>query len=258
MAKAIDLTGQRFGRLTVLYRDDSFAKDGHACWICQCDCGALVPVRSSLLRQGGTRSCGCLARDLTIARSKTHGMTKTKIHRIWAGMKRRCFCETDNHYPLYGGRGITICDEWREDFVTFYDYVSKLEHFDEDGYTLDRINNNGNYEPGNVRWATVKQQAQNRRTSHTVEINGEKINVTEVARRAGVGRTTIQRRLAKGEKGEQLLRPSICQSHIIEINGEAMILADVARLAGVTKKTIYDRLARGETGERLLRPARAK
>lgn len=258
MAKAKDLTGQRFGRLTVIRRDEVNASDGHASWICRCDCGKIISARSSLLRQGKTKSCGCLARDLTVARSKTHGMSRTKVHRIWSGMKQRCFHVSDNAYSHYGGRGITICDEWRDDFVAFYDYVSKLEHFGEEGYSLDRINNEGNYEPGNVRWATVKQQARNRRTSHTVEINGEKVTVTEIASRAGVGRTTVNRRLAKGEVGEQLFRPPICQSHIIEINGKTMPLGDVARLAGVTRKTIYDRLARGETGERLLRPARAK
>lgn len=205
MGKFIDLTGQRFGRLTVIKRDESKPKANGVYWLCKCDCGNVTSVRSKDLRCGFTTSCGQHFKGHV-----THGLSKTKTHKVWMDMRARCFNPKKERYPRYGGRGITVCDEWAssDGFMTFYEHVSKLEHFGKDGYTLDRIDVNGNYEPGNVRWATDAEQRRNRTDNHYIEINGARMIFADVVRLAGVTRKTIYDRLVRGETGEQLLRPA--------------------------------------------------
>lgn len=158
MSKLIDLTGERFGRLTVIKQTENDKPYGTK-WLCKCDCGNEVIVFSNNLRRGNTRSCGCLK----LENQTTHDLWGTPIYRAWDNMRNRCY---NKHYPGFknwGGRGIIVCDEWKENFQLFYEYVSKLEHYGEPGRSLDRIDNDGNYEPGNVRWATRKEQTMNRR-----------------------------------------------------------------------------------------------
>lgn len=161
MYKFTDLTGRKFGRLTVLKRVEN--KGGHLCWECLCDCGNIKIVRGFHLCDGHTLSCGCLQKERTAETHTTHGMNQSRLHKIWIGMKNRCFNPKNYGFKNYGGRGIKVCDEWKDDFQAFYDHVSQLPHFGEEGYSLDRINNNGNYEPGNVRWATRTEQNKNKR-----------------------------------------------------------------------------------------------
>lgn len=162
--KAKNLTGRRFGRLTAVERVGS-SPEGSATWLCKCDCGKDTIVPSIFLSNGHTKSCGCLKQEVLKRNSRRkHGLGGSSINRVWNDMKKRCFNQNCKAYINYGGRGITVCQEWQDSFEAFYDHVSQLPHFGEAGYSLDRINNDGNYEPGNVRWATRKDQNNNRRT----------------------------------------------------------------------------------------------
>ena len=138
----------------------------------------------------------------------THGMTGSRIYRTWKAMKTRCHNEHSPSFKNYGGRGITVCDEWKNDFQSFYEYVSKLEYFGEPGRTLDRINNDGNYEPGNVRWATRKEQQVNRRR-RMITIKGESHNIKEWSEIVGVNVETMRYRINHNFDESRLLKGGV-------------------------------------------------
>ena len=204
----VDLTGKRFGRWTVLELAEikRYGKNYHYYWRCRCDCGAERLVDKTSLTAGKSRSCGCLNREKPSSRA-THGMSSTSVYHAWHTMKQRCFDPNCKAYPLYGGRGITVCDEWRDDFQAFFDHVSKLAHFGEGGYTLDRIDNGGNYEPGNVRWATRSEQCRNRRSNIVVEYQGQQMTLTEAAELSGIKAGTLLYRVRTGNPIETIFRP---------------------------------------------------
>ena len=148
--KFIDLTGQKFNRLTVLERVEN-DKNGCVRWLCRCDCGNEVAVSASNLKNGHTQSCGCLNHENLINRNTKHSMSSTKIYKTWKGIKKRCYNPNCAGFDNYGGRGITMFAAWINDFQAFYGYVSQLEHFNEDGYSLDRIDNDVAVIPDSVR-----------------------------------------------------------------------------------------------------------
>ena len=162
-----DLIGQRFGKLTVV---DKLGKNYRRAmmWLCRCDCGAMTKATTTTLRNGHVRSCGCLR----IKDRQTVGGKPIRLYRIWKNMKKRCYNANTTDYLYYGARGITVCDEWH-DFSPFRAWA--LENGYTDELTLDRINNDGNYEPANCRWATWKEQAKHRRPNGSVIRNGKPI-----------------------------------------------------------------------------------
>lgn len=186
MAKIKDLSGQRFGRLLVLY-DTSERKRGNVVWHCRCDCGNEVDIRGGNLISGNTTSCGCYSRECIVERSTVHGMSRRgkrhPVYRTWVHMLRRCEDPNNNRYKNYGGRGIKVCNEWH-DAKIFIDWA--LSNGWEEGLQLDRINNDGNYEPGNCRWVTRKVQARNKTNNRHVIYNGNRRLFIEVLEEHGI------------------------------------------------------------------------
>ena len=158
--RLIDIEGQQIGLWKVLSRDKENKSNG-TCWVCKCFCGNMKSVRYTHLRSGKSLSCGCIRDKQTGDRSRTHGLSKTRIYRIWRNMINRCHYENYKEFKYYGGRGIVVCDRWRQSFQNFLNDMGVPD----DDLSIDRINNDGNYEPTNCRWATSKEQAQNRRNS---------------------------------------------------------------------------------------------
>lgn len=200
--------GQKFGRLTVisLHHKKPFYRGRCVNFIeyylCKCDCGnTKVVCRLNLGRS--TNSCGCLKREKSISRLKIHGKSDTRIYSIWCNMIYRCYSEKDNSYIRYGGRGITVCDEWKKDFMSFYKWA--LGNGYKENLTIDRIDNNGNYEPSNCQWVTMQEQGLNRRNNRIIEYKGEKHCITEWAQKIGVKPNTLLYRFIRGWSVEKSL-----------------------------------------------------
>ncbi len=210
--------GQKYSYLTVIGRADERG-NGISRWLCRCDCGKeVVMSASSLLKENQVHSCGCKRiqfprlNEIVDAskRPSGHGFAKkcaADLRCTWGGIKERCFNPNAHGYRNYGGRGITMYPAWVHDLQAFFDYVSTLEHFGEEGYTLDRIDNNGNYEPNNLRWADRKTQSRNRRNTRIVEYNGESMSLAEAAERSGISRAVLFNRVKYGDTGGRLFRP---------------------------------------------------
>jgi hypothetical protein len=200
-----DLTGKKFGRWTVLEKTKK-ENDSRAYYKCKCDCGTIRNVMVYNLKSGTSLSCGCLKKENNRKNNTTHGESKTKLYKVWAEMKKRCLKKSCSDYENYGGRGITICDEWI-DYVNFRNW-SLLNGY-KDNLSIDRINNDKGYNPNNCRWATRKEQMNNTRRNHRFEINNEKLTVTEIAKKCNKNTSVISTRIKQGYRNEELLKPYI-------------------------------------------------
>ena|SRR3990167_4424025 len=199
MAKFTDITGQRFGRLITIRRDKNNSWDAIQ-YLCRCDCGNELIVLAGHLKTGNTKSCGCLKRDV-IRRPKTHGQSRSPLHRIWLTMRQRCQNPRNKKYTQYGGRGIRICKRW-EKFQNFLEDMGKRPF----GKMIERVDNNGNYDPGNCRWATAKEQANNTRRNRWISYGGMTLTLTDWAAHIGITPGSLHERLQKLPISEALTK----------------------------------------------------
>lgn len=198
-----DLTGQRFGRLTIIGPGERSSQDRFR-WGCLCDCGSKVNVHGRYLKTGKTTSCGCFRVDHCRSISIEHGQSRTTEHVIWMDMVARCSRPSHQAYRHYGGRGISVCQRWADSFESFFADMGPRP----EGLTIDRKDNNGNYELGNCRWATMKQQNRNRRNNRIVSINGEDMPLVDAAEKFGIPYRKAHARLYRGWTIEQALEIS--------------------------------------------------
>ena len=205
MSNFIDLTGKRFGRLTVICRDEDIVRKNRKTrptWRCKCDCGNVVTILGESLRRGLSSSCGCFRRD-ELSNRKTHGETDSRMYRVWCAIKARCLNKNTVAYKDYGARDITICDDWKSSYESFRDWA--LCNGYQEKLSIDRIDNNQGYSPENCRWVDAKAQANNRRSNRIYEIDGETHNLTEWANLRGVNPKTLYSRMYSGMSFEEAL-----------------------------------------------------
>lgn len=197
MGKYKDITGMKFGRLTPIKPTGEVGHGQTTKWICKCECGATTIQDGARLRNGSSQSCGCLQRELASKRLKKritkHGYSNTRLYHIWVGMKNRCSCENNTNYACYGARGITVCNEWTDDFERFKEWALKNGYNDD--LTIDRIDVNKGYSPENCRFATRHEQALNRRTTHIVSYQGENKTLYEWSKIFRINVDTLRSRI---------------------------------------------------------------
>lgn len=189
MKKQPNKIGDSFGRLTIVekYKPDIH---GDSQWLCKCECGTVKVIRQRSLRNGTTKSCGCIAKEVTSARSVKHGFYGTPLYKIWSCMITRCTNENASNYKYYGGRGISVCDEWKT-FICFYNDMSESYRA---GLSLERINTNEGYTKNNCKWATMLEQANNKRNNRKYKQE----SISEAAKRLGMTSGGIASRIYRG------------------------------------------------------------
>lgn len=203
-----DLTGRRFGRLTVLERtEDYVSPSGNRCsqWLCQCDCGNTTVVVTSSLTLGITSSCGCKSIETTKELCTTHGMSGKRIYNLYYSMRGRCYNPDSISYKKYGAKGITVCDEWmgEDGFINFYNW--SMTNGYQEHLTIDRIDGTKGYSPDNCRWATYKEQANNTKATVFLTYKGETKPASEWAEITGISQSAITGRKRKGWTDEECL-----------------------------------------------------
>ena len=194
----IDLTGASYGRLSVVSRSEN--KGNLTAWNCICECGANVSVRASDLRNGTTRSCGCLHKEVVSKNFTTHGKSKTNTYRIWASMMSRCTDINAINFKHYGGRGVSVCDEWRN-FDAFYRDMGERPQ----GKSIERLNNNKNYSNDNCIWASRYTQSHNKRNNRDITFNGVTMHLSQWAESLNMTTSTLWKRLNRGWSVERAL-----------------------------------------------------
>lgn len=200
--RKMNLSGRVFGRLTAIEECGKSANGKITLWMCRCECGNTTKASTADLNRGHSRSCGCLQRDSVTEMSSTHGMSNTKIYKVWKSIKARCCDQNNKSYPAYGGRGIKMCDRWLNSFEAFLNDMG----YPEAGTSLDRKNNNGDYTPENCRWATPKEQARNTRRNRLITHQGKSMCLSAWAEELNVPRGLIKDRLRLGWSVERALQ----------------------------------------------------
>ena len=207
MRPRIDLIGRSFGRWTILALGSLIGTRRK--FLCRCECGTVKEVAAQDLRNGRSVSCGCYSREAVAKRATIHGMSHHPMYKVWVDMKRRCYNSNDPEFVNYGERGIIVCPEWIQSFPAFYNDMGERPFH---GATLDRINNDGNYEPGNCRWVTNKENNRNKRKHRMITYNGNTLCSAEWAEIGGVEPRLFRARLNKGWSMERAMEPPVPKS----------------------------------------------
>lgn len=210
-SQAIDITGQRFGRWTVIEKAPDKRKGSNMVWKCICDCGTVKYVNGAMLRTGETKSCGCYNSDVVIQRNTKHGKSNTRLYVIWSDMKDRTTRKNSENYYRYGARGIKVCDEWLNDFSTFEKWA--IENGYNDKLTIDRIDNNGDYEPNNCRWADTTTQMNNTSRNKYIEYQGETHTLAEWCRMLKLNYDMVRGRIDRGWEKDKWFIPPVRKKH---------------------------------------------
>jgi len=241
----IDLTGKQFGRLTVRGGCEVRPDPRRRYWCCECQCGQARVVRQTHLLSGATQSCGCFNQDRAIERQWRHGQCRpaTAEYRAWKAMRGRCLNPWNRKYQHYGGRGIGICAQW-SDFQSFYEDMGPRPS---PSHSLDRIDNDGHYEPRNCRWATATQQANNRQFNHLITHDGLTQTLAQWARTLGVSPFTLSTRIERGASIELVVRTPVPWQRLplYEWQGQTRSLTEWARVLNISVSTLRNRLSDG-------------
>ena len=184
--------GTRFSRLIVL-SESNIKQHGLISYQCLCDCGNISVIAKKYLLSGNTRSCGCLRKEIETTVNIKHGLSYSRTYNIWKSIKHRCFNENCEFYRIYGARGITICDKWKDSFESFYADMGECPP----EFSIERINNDGNYEPSNCKWASAFEQSRNKSTNVYIEYNGERKIIADWSLSTGLGRDVITSRIKR-------------------------------------------------------------
>lgn len=199
-----DLTGHQYGRLKVIRFHEK--RDKRSYYLCKCECGTERVVRSDGLTTGHTQSCGCLCKEINKNNPNhvVHGKSRTRLYGVWSGMKERCNRESSPAYVNYGGRGIKLCEDWENNFSSFYDWANKNGY--EEDLTIERVDNNKGYSPENCTWITKGEQNKNKRSKRLITIGKETKSLAEWCECTGLHRSTIHRRYKRGLRGFDLIK----------------------------------------------------
>ena len=190
--KIIDLSGERFGRLIVLSRAPNNKTTTR--WLCLCDCGTTKAINATCLTKEITKSCGCLRKEKTGKQFSRHGMSDSSEYSIWLAMRRRCYDKNNKDFLRYGGRGIVVCDRWKDSFQNFYADMGNKPN----GCSIDRIDVDGNYSPENCKWSNAIEQANNKSTNHYITYGAETHTIAEWARIGGIPQPALHQRIKSG------------------------------------------------------------
>lgn len=246
-----DLSGQRFGRLVVIKEAEPYyppnSNKRHRKWLCKCDCGNYCNAYQGGLLSGETKSCSCLRKE-NVGHTMNKHSIQHPLYKVLLSMRQRCSNPNASEYEHYGGRGIKVCDEWNKTpggYDSFYEWAMSNGY--KKGLTIDRINNDGNYEPSNCRWVTQKEQANNTSPNHYLTYNNRTLNIMQWSEETGINYATIIARIKYGWTTEEVLGivPRKPKGKLICFNHENKTVKEWSIITGIPMSTIYGRLNKG-------------
>ena len=201
-----NLVGKSYGRLLVIASSNERTTSGSIKYNCICKCGKNIEVSAANLVNNNTKSCGCLQKDMVSKSNTTHGLTNISEYGIWGNILYRCINSNSRDYSNYGGRGIRVCDRWINSFENF---LADMSYRPSPDHSIDRIDNDGNYEPGNCRWATAKEQANNKSNNVRYNYKGKDYTEAQIAKEFNINRMTFRQRVARGWSIEEAIEKAI-------------------------------------------------